>query len=120
MSDSMLFADTEDLERRVRTNDPESSWAAAAIDSDDARGIRAFILQLLRHHGPMTDEAIFEAYVSAGGTRTVWPTSTTHPCRSTRELSSLRRRVPIRLPQPHSSSSSRTTRQPCSPTRSRS
>jgi hypothetical protein len=66
----MLWGSTDDLERRVRSHDPESSWEAARIDRDDAAGIRDFIVHHLRIEGPSTDEAIHEAYLDAGGTRT--------------------------------------------------
>ncbi len=70
MSDVRLWSDVGDLERRTRSRDPESSWEAAAIKRDDASEISTFILQLLRQRGPLTDDAIYEMYLRAGGTRT--------------------------------------------------
>lgn len=71
MSDHIaLFTDAADLERRVRSRDPESSWKAARITRGQADTIRAFVVDHLRTHGPQTDDQIFAAYQLAGGKRT--------------------------------------------------
>jgi hypothetical protein len=66
----MLFLDTPDLERRVRSHEAETSWAAAAISAATAVSIRDYVLQLLALGRPLTDDEIYARYRAAGGTRT--------------------------------------------------
>ena len=68
--DSPLFLSTEDLERRVRSNDPDTSWLAAAIAPESAQSVRDFIELFLARRPGSTDEQIFEAYDASGGRRT--------------------------------------------------
>lgn len=68
--DSPLFLDTEDIERRVRSNDPDTSWLAASITPEDAAGVRDFIVLFLARRPDQTDDQIFDAYKASGGTRT--------------------------------------------------
>jgi hypothetical protein len=71
MSDHIaLFTDAADLERAVRSRDPESSWEAARITRSQSDTIKAFIREHLRKHGPQTDDQIFADYQLAGGNRT--------------------------------------------------
>lgn len=61
---------TPNLERRVRTHDPDTSWAAAAITSPDANEVRTKVLAIIAARGPIGDEQIFAMYRAGGGTRT--------------------------------------------------
>jgi len=65
----MLFTSTEDLERRVRSSDPDSSWAAANIAPAAASELQRFILVALGT-GDLTDDELFSLYRDAGGNRT--------------------------------------------------
>ena len=58
----------------ARTTDPDTSWQAArSIDSEALRASQAQVLDILRKHGPLTDEGIYR-YVngeqSVSGART--------------------------------------------------
>ena len=58
----------------ARTTDPDTSWAAArSIDNEALRASQQQVLEILRKHGPLTDEAIYR-YVngeqSVSGART--------------------------------------------------
>jgi hypothetical protein len=65
----MLFTSTEDLERRVRSSDPDSSWAAASISPTAVSELQRFILRALSTRD-LTDDELYTAYRDAGGTRT--------------------------------------------------
>lgn len=66
-----LFDDVEDLERKVRSRDQETSWTGAAlVKTTELRGIKVDIIRILSEHGPLTDDAIFAYYIEAGGRRT--------------------------------------------------
>jgi len=69
-TDDLLFIDTPDLERRVRSRDPESSWAVAAITPGAAKSVCDFILAALTAAGPLTDDELYARYHAAGGRRT--------------------------------------------------
>ncbi|WP_434316379.1 hypothetical protein [Leifsonia sp. P73] len=61
---------TPNLERRVRSHDPETSWDAAAITAPDANEVRSKVLAIVAARGPIGDEQIFAMYRAGGGTRT--------------------------------------------------
>lgn len=61
---------TPHLERRVRSNDPDTSWDAAAIPAADANAVRHKVLAIIAARGPVTDDEIFTHYRTSGGTRT--------------------------------------------------
>lgn len=61
---------TPNLERRVRSNDPDTSWKAAAITAPDAHEVRHKLIAIIAAHGPMTDDEIFTHYRAGGGIRT--------------------------------------------------
>ena len=65
-----LFDNTEDLERRVRSADPESSWDAARIKPADSHELETVVYNLVAVYGPATDEELFFWYQRNGGTRT--------------------------------------------------
>jgi hypothetical protein len=55
------------LERRVRSRDNDTSWAAAAgINAAEYTSLKLAILRILTDRGPLTDEAIFVEYVKRG------------------------------------------------------
>lgn len=64
------FGDTPQLERRVRSRDPETSWEAATIGKEAASEVRDFIVLFLSRRPASTDDQIFAAYRAAGGRRT--------------------------------------------------
>jgi hypothetical protein len=69
--DAALFDTVDELERKVRSHDPDSSWnAAARITATELRGLKADIYRILAKHGPLTDDALFARYQAEGGTRT--------------------------------------------------
>ena len=65
-----LFRSTEDLERSVRSNDPDPSWVAAAIAPDEKSAVRDYIVLFLARKPASTDDEIFAAYHQSGGRRT--------------------------------------------------
>jgi hypothetical protein len=55
------------LERRVRSRDNDTAWAAAAgINTADLSKLKVSILRILTDRGPLTDEAIYVEYVKRG------------------------------------------------------
>ncbi|MEO5920462.1 MAG: hypothetical protein ABIQ01_04890 [Pseudolysinimonas sp.] len=59
-----LFDDPADLESRVRSNDPDTSWRAASnITRADNETLKDAIYRILLTRGPMTDDALAEAYL---------------------------------------------------------
>lgn len=68
-ADTPLFFDTPDLERRVRSNDPDTSWVAASIAPESAAAVRDFIEIWLARNPGSTDDAIYSAYRRSGGKR---------------------------------------------------
>jgi predicted transcriptional regulator len=46
------------MERNAHTNDPQTSFDAAASMWDQAPKLRALVLSILRHHGPLAAEQI--------------------------------------------------------------
>lgn len=51
---------------KVRARDPETSWSAAALQTDTrAEQIKAVIVDLLMVHGPLTDEQLVDRYDAA-------------------------------------------------------
>lgn len=67
--DSPLFFDTPDLERRVRSRDPDTSWLAASIAPESAASVRDFIELFLARNPDSTDDTIYAAYRRSGGSR---------------------------------------------------
>ncbi len=63
-------ASTPNIERRVRSLDPATSWDAATITAPDANEVRNKVLTIVSARGPLTDDEIFARYRAAGGTRT--------------------------------------------------
>ena len=59
--DTPLFLDTPELERRVRSLDPDTSWAAASIAPEAASAVRDFIMLFLARRPASTDDEIYEA-----------------------------------------------------------
>lgn len=58
------------LERRVRSRDNDTSWAAAAgITAAEYTGVKLAVLRILSDRGPLTDEAIFVEYIKRGYSR---------------------------------------------------
>lgn len=50
----------------VRARDPETSWDAAALQTDTrAEQVKAVIVALLTTHGPLTDEQLVDRYDAA-------------------------------------------------------
>ena len=71
MNATTLFDSVDELERRVRSMDPETSWtAASAMSTPEYKGLKADIFRILSDHGPLTDDALYARYVAEGGTRT--------------------------------------------------
>lgn len=59
------------LETRVRSNDPDSSWeAAAGITVAENESLKDTIVRILRAEGPLTDDALYEAYLVDHRSRT--------------------------------------------------
>lgn len=58
------------LERRVRSTDPDTSWQAAVIDGNEAIKVREWVELFLTRKPGSTDDEIFAAYKVSGGTRT--------------------------------------------------
>ena len=61
---------TTNLERRVRSNDPDTSWAAAEIAPEQSTQVRDFIVLFLARKPASTDDQIYAAYKASGGRRT--------------------------------------------------
>lgn len=61
---------TPNLERRVRSNDPDTSWDAAKITRRDSTDMQKVLHSIIAVHGPITDEELFAHYRANGGTRT--------------------------------------------------
>jgi hypothetical protein len=78
------------LERRVRSRDDDTSWAAAAgIDLAGMTRLKLSILRILTDRGPLTDEAIFVEYVKRG-----YPRRTSQRVRTARhEMTKFEHRV---------------------------
>jgi len=70
MTDSAVFIDTPDPERRVRSHEAETSWVAATIQPGAAKSVRDSILHILATYGPLTDDEIYAQYRADGGMRT--------------------------------------------------
>jgi hypothetical protein len=71
LSESMVPILTESLEHRVRSNDPDTSWAAAEITPDANRDVKQTIYGILAGSiDPLTDDSIFFLYKESGGSRT--------------------------------------------------
>ena len=68
--DTKLFENAYDLERAVRSRDPEPSWEAAAITPEQASEVADFITLFLARKPGSTDDEIFAAYKNSGGRRT--------------------------------------------------
>lgn len=59
-----LFEDPADLEARVRSNDSDTSWRAASnITRAENESLKDAIYRILRNRGPLTDDALAEAYL---------------------------------------------------------
>ena len=65
-----LYTGAADLERKVRSRDPETSWEAARITNRRQGEVKDFIVLVLARLGPLTDDAICAAYRASGGRRT--------------------------------------------------
>lgn len=61
---------TPNLERRVRSNDPDTSWDAAKITRRESTDLQKVLHSIIALHGPLTDEEIFAHYRANGGSRT--------------------------------------------------
>lgn len=70
VTDRPLYTGAADLERKVRSRDPETSWRAARISKRQQGEVKDFIVLILARRGPLTDDAIYRAYRASGGRRT--------------------------------------------------
>ena len=68
--DATVHDATPDMERRVRSDGPRTSCAAATVAAADANEVRANVLAIIAARGPIADEEIFAVYRASGGTRT--------------------------------------------------
>ncbi len=60
-----------DLRGRVRSDDPMTSWHAAAMQDEAQRlHLRDYVHLCLKAWGPLTHAEVYERYREAGGTRT--------------------------------------------------
>lgn len=65
-----LFDDVPDLERKVRTMDPETSYRAAAkITTVEHTSLKADLYQLLLEHGKQTHDDLYDLYRTQATTR---------------------------------------------------
>jgi hypothetical protein len=66
-----LFDDTPDLESRVRSNDPDSSWAPARITRADNESLKDTLYRILANSThPLTHDELHSLYTAEGGKRT--------------------------------------------------
>lgn len=66
-----LFDDTPELEARVRSQDPDTSWAAARISREDNESLKDTLYRLLANaRRPLTHDELYGLYVAERGTRT--------------------------------------------------
>ena len=70
VEDRPLYTGAADLERKVRSHDPETSWLAARVSKRRQGEVKDFIVLILARRGPLTDDAIYAAYRASGGRRT--------------------------------------------------
>lgn len=60
-----------DLRGRVRSDDPQTSWDAAALqDNAERLHLRDYVHLCLQVWGPLTHDEVWEHYRDAGGKRT--------------------------------------------------
>ena len=71
---------TVPIERHTRSRDPETSWSAAEISAANWSELKAAIVLIMATNGPLTDEELFDRYVSAG-----FPTRTPQRLRTARK-----------------------------------
>lgn len=108
-NDVALFESATDLELelKVRSDDHDNSWRAAAkMDVPAEHLLKGKLYRLLVEHGPQTHDSLFELYVADGGTRTIQRVRT-----SVKEMSMTRKprttipQVPLVRPAPEGGTS---------------
>jgi hypothetical protein len=70
ITETPIFSDAPDLERRVRSREVDTSWAVAAIGGAEVNHLEAQLLTLIRDYGPLTDDELYLRYQRIGGDRT--------------------------------------------------
>lgn len=55
---------TVPLEGKVRHRDPDTSWNVASVDPGSWSSLQTAIVDILREHGPLTDEELHREYLA--------------------------------------------------------